>query len=509
MKKCRNENVHISCDNIAIAYLLWSLFCVLHSEGMNAGIMTWLETAALICAFISARSIPRKEWIHLGLAVAGISQAIYAICQQCGAAESGHEMFKITGFMGNPGQLGGFQAVSLISNLLLYRDHESRIRKTSIIVSSALILYSLILSDSRAGLLAAIGGIITITYKSWQELMKRHKWVWIIVPCLISISIWLIHLYRPESVSARILIWRVCADMFIDKPISGFGAYGFNNYYMLYQEEFLSSNPESMFTHMATDVAYPYNEFIHVLIEQGLVGFILLISLIFTAMKECHCQKHCAALIAFLIFSMFSYPSYKFALCVMLPLLSGILPSKPLGHSTNTNTAIALFSTITTILCILGISHYERKFKQSISDVYNNRPKALSDINTSFIQNHNNLEINARYATLAKHFPELISPDTIPLIFPSSESWCTIGNHFLLKKDYINAEEYFVQASRMTPSLIRPKYCLWETYLKQGREHDASQIAKEILHMHVKIENTYTLRVRNTVLDHYYTNPDN
>ncbi len=92
MRRC-NGNIHVSCDSIAMAYLLWLSVCFIHSEGMNVGIMTGLETMILVCAFILARSIPRKEWILLGLSIAGTLQSIYVIFQQCGIAESGHEIF--------------------------------------------------------------------------------------------------------------------------------------------------------------------------------------------------------------------------------------------------------------------------------------------------------------------------------------------------------------------------------------------------------------------------------
>lgn len=490
----------VTLDRIVMLYMLYFLVCIIHSEGVS--ITTGLETTGLICAFLFARSIPRKRLILLCLTVTGALQAVYVIFQQCGVVESSHEMFKITGFMGNPGPLGGFQAISLICGLSLYRQCEGRIGKIPIIVSSALVLYSLILSDSRASFIAAISGIIAMTYKPWRAFMKRHKWAYIVLLCLISVSLWIMYIYRPESANARILIWRVCASMFVDKPLFGFGAYGFNHHYMLYQEEYLCSHPNSMFTHLATDVAYPYNEFIHILIEHGLVGLFIFILMIYKGLKECHSPMLCAPLVTLLTFSLFSYPSYKLALCVMLPLFLGILPTRPLTCSTKANTAIVFLSIITAISCFLGIAFYEHKLHRRISEAYNNTPEVISDINTSFIQNHNNLKINALYATLAKHFPEIISSDTIPLIFPSSENWCTIGNHFLMKNDYADAERYLRQASGMAPSLIHPKYLLWGVYLKQGKENDASRIANEILNMRAKVENTYTLRIRNEIINY-------
>ncbi len=155
-----------------MAYMLWSLVCVLRSTGINIGTITVLETATLASAFILARTIPNKAWILHCLTITGILQAVYAILLQYGVTESNHEIFQITGFMGNPGQLGGFQAIPLISSVLLYEQSDSRHKKRMLVTSSALILYSLILSDSRAGLLAATGGVTMATYKTWHKLTK-------------------------------------------------------------------------------------------------------------------------------------------------------------------------------------------------------------------------------------------------------------------------------------------------------------------------------------------------
>ena len=496
-------NILKSCDNIAIVFLIWSFICILKSEYTNLDVRTGLELIAMASAFILARCIPYKTLVLYILSFAGFLQAIYVILQQFGISESNHVIFKMTGFMGNPGQLGGFQAVSLISWLLLYRRPAAKIQKITIIISASLILYSLLLSDSRAGFLSAIAGIATITHKYWGESIKAHKWTWKVLVCISCISIWLLYLYRPESVKARILIWKVCATMFLDKPLFGFGIYGFNFNYMLYQEKYLLIHPDSIFTHIATDVSYPYNEFIRVLIEQGIVGFTLLILLISMTLKGCHNKRLCALLITFLTFSMFSYPSYKFTLCIMLPLFLGLVQPIPLVRSKHTNFMISIFSVAIIISCYLGTLYHTRKFQQWISEAYNKTTDTIiSKISSYFILNHNHLNTNSSYSTLAKHFPEILSEDTIPLIFPSSENWCIIGNHYLVKENYKIAEKYFTQASQMAPTYICPKYYLWETYLRQGNYENAARIADEILHMQVKVENTYTLRIRNTILEY-------
>lgn len=468
--------------------------------------MVWVEIVAMSCTFFFARTIRNKFWITGGLAATGTLQSLYVILQLCGIARSNHELFEITGFLGNPGQLGGFQAVSFVAVLTLYAQWHSRINKILIILSSLLIFFSLILSGSRAGLLAAIAGVISLTYKSWSTKMKRSKWIYVFIPCLTFMLIYLLYIYSPESANARLHIWRVCADLFMDKPLLGFGYRGFNMNYMLYQGEYFSLRTDTDFSAIADNVVYPYNEFIHILVEQGITGFVLFVLMIYIGIRESrfHLRLY-SPLIAFLTFSTFSYPSYKLALGIILPLLIGILPTRPLIHTTKVRTATATVSLIALILCIIGISYSRHKFYGAIADLYNRveTESIHKYVNDFFIYNHYDLKVNALYATYTEKFPEMLNDDTIPRLFPSSDTWCTIGRHYMMLHEYDKAQEYFCQAANMVPGLIQPKYLLWKAYILQGNEKDALKIAETISRMRVKVENTYTLRIRNEVIKYH------
>jgi len=71
-------------------------------------------------------SISKKEWIFGIIVIVGVLQATWVLGQQIGYLESNHSLFPITGLLGNPGQLGGFQAVTFVSALLLLTEKFSR-----------------------------------------------------------------------------------------------------------------------------------------------------------------------------------------------------------------------------------------------------------------------------------------------------------------------------------------------------------------------------------------------
>lgn len=496
---------YINLDNIAIAYMIWCIVCVIRTSEMHIGHIVVFNITAIICAFTLARAIKNKAWILGALTSAGIAQATYVILQLWGIAKSNHELFEITGFLGNPGQLGGFQAISFVSTLVLYNQHRSRKWKIMISASATFIFFSLILSDSRAGLLATIVGILTLTYKSWTPKFKIDKWRYLIALCLICLFALLLYLYRPESFNSRIFIWRVCLDMVIEKPLFGFGSGGFNMNYMSYQGEYISSHTTTDYSAIADNVAYPYNEFIHILIEQGLIGLSLFVLMIIIGIRESH-NRHLlrAPLVTFLVFSGFSYPSYEIALSIILPLLIGILPTRPLNSSNNIRMITIAVSVTTLVLSLIGISECRQRFHNMVSCSFNNKATIgiTEDMESFFIDNYSDLKTNAIYASFAKQFPEALKDKTISRLFPSSDNWCAIGRHYMTLHEYEKAEKYFSQAANMVPGLIQPKYLLWKTYIMQGKDKDARKMAEAISSMQVKVENTYTLRIRNEVINY-------
>jgi len=454
------------------------------------------ETILMVCAYMFARSIVNKTWAFLVIAVVGVAQAMYALLQCCGFVEGGHVIFDITGFMGNPGQLGGFQAIALMSLLVIYEKGRNRHEKVIWALSVTLILSSLVLADSRAATLASVVGVIVLTYQHWVGFMGRYKWMWAVVICVILIILFLLYWYRPDSANSRLLIWRVCVDMFADRPLLGFGTGGFNKNYMSYLSKFLSTHPDHVLSSYAADTSYPYNEFIHILIDYGLIGFMLFVAFVVCTIKGATKKRVIAPFVTFLTFALFSYPSYKLALAFLFPLLSGVSCSPPVSVSKRRAVTVLSFAIIG--ICSANLLYGRYKFKNIVNEIYTGEATAenIDFVNRFFKKNHAILSVNTMYATLITHGMYSFSEQNIPLIFPSSDSWCAIGNYYLGKGEYAIAERYFSQASQMNPLLVKPKYFLWNIYILQNREEEAVILANDILHLKVKVENTYTLRIK-------------
>lgn len=136
-----------------------------------------------------------------------MGDTILAIMQQCGYYCRDNYAFQITGFFSNPGPMGGFQAISLVAGLyLLGRSRGRRYVMWGYILAVVAIGYSLLLSDSRAAMLACITGVVVLFWKNIKEFLAVKRIRSVLIMPLIIIFVTILVIYRPKSASARLLL---------------------------------------------------------------------------------------------------------------------------------------------------------------------------------------------------------------------------------------------------------------------------------------------------------------
>lgn len=131
---------------------------------------------------------------------------------------------------------------------------------------------------------------------------------------LIGLFIGLIYL-KPASASGRVLIWKVSAGLCKENMIRGNGLGSFKADYMPEQAKYLSSFHAAESERMlAGNTNHSFNEYLLLLIEQGLIGIALFL-LLLVAVFRSNVSFDTPALLAIVsiaIFSCFSYP-FKYA----------------------------------------------------------------------------------------------------------------------------------------------------------------------------------------------------
>ena len=241
-----------------------------------------------------------------------LALSLYGILQYSGLVSSGNNNFAIIGTFDNPA--GYAAALSCAFPLcLFFVNHQKKYLRYTAKSVIAVMAVAVILSGSRAGMLAiTIATVVWLLIKSKIDLKKKSKIALAVVIIVLTV---VSYFFKKDSADGRLLIWRCTLDMVADKPILGHGHGAFQAKYMLYQAAYLNANPNSRYAPLADNVLRPFNEYLLILAEHGIVGLSVLILsayLLLRAYRRKRSDEKLAALMSLLALSVFSFFSYPF-----------------------------------------------------------------------------------------------------------------------------------------------------------------------------------------------------
>ena len=140
----------------------------------------------------------------------------------------------------------------------------------------------MILSGSRTGMPALATVCILVFFHFIQISIKQKVLVGIVLAILLSG----LYFMKKDSANGRLLIWRCSWEMIKEKPFFGYGQGGFKANYMNFQARCFEKHPDSKYALLADNTSRPFNEYIGLLVNHGLVGFLLLLLLSFYLIRS-------------------------------------------------------------------------------------------------------------------------------------------------------------------------------------------------------------------------------
>ena len=213
----------------------------------------------------------------------------YGLLQYYGCVPSRHYAFPITGTYENPAGFAAVQAALFPFALALCMDKErnSLIRWLAGLTAVACAL-TITLSGSRAGLLAicAAAAVVFAFKTKVLSILKTHKWLWIVLTFVAVISSILLYRVKAGSANGRLFIWSICWDMIKERPLFGYGIGGIEKHYMDAQATYFSIHPDSQYVMLADNVTHPFNEYIKLTVNYGLVGLTIALYLLALTIKR-------------------------------------------------------------------------------------------------------------------------------------------------------------------------------------------------------------------------------
>jgi O-antigen ligase len=205
------------------------------------------------------------KYIAGTLALFGATLALHGILQYAGVLFSGNGNFPVTGSFDNPAGFAASLACTLPLCFLFFGNSSPRLKYIAVAVA-VLIVAALVLSGSRAGMMAAIAvalGYALVLLKTNNRKLRTCIAVALITLCAAF------YLFKKDSADGRLLIWRCTLDMVTDKPVFGHGQGAFQAKYMHYQADYFNAHPDSRYADLADNVLHPFNEYLLLLAELG------------------------------------------------------------------------------------------------------------------------------------------------------------------------------------------------------------------------------------------------
>jgi O-antigen ligase len=157
-------------------------------------------------------------------------------------------------------------------------------KQIPIIILVLLLLLALLLSKSRMGILSIFISLIFF-YSNLNLFGNKYKnvlWFLTISIIFFILLIFIVDInpilerFRNINASQRVLVWKDCIHIIKDFPLFGSGLGTFKYIYPLYRENLK----------IAVDYHYAHNDYIHLLVETGLLGFSCLMTGLIILFKD-------------------------------------------------------------------------------------------------------------------------------------------------------------------------------------------------------------------------------
>ena len=437
----------------------------------------------------------------------GLLESLYALAQYIRLLPSYNRYFSYTGSFENPAVFA--MLLSLCVPIGVYWGFKTYTKRSGrIIWALSLMMFVFIgFSESRTGLIAAtISSLIVIVHesKAIRNIVWNKRSLFIIIPIGLAL-LFLLYRFKADSANGRLLMWRVCWEMIKDKPIFGFGLNGFTAHYMQYQAEFLELHPDSPFILLADNVNNPFNEYLLVLVNFGITGFLVLLFFLSHLFRKLLQQQNeyrfllVGLTLAIMIWSFFSYPfSMPFIWVVTVLIIITPQHTFQVFHD-------RLIGGVVVVLSIIGIALSvcffvpEREWKViSQRSLMGETEVVLPDYERLYNRLKRNGNFLYNYGAelhFSKHYQESLN------ILEECESMIYDYDVLMLKADCyqnlgdtLSALANYDYAAKMVPSKYLPHYCVMNIYLSQRDTINAIITAKSILSKDVKVDRSKTVK---------------
>lgn len=507
-----SKTIKLKIDIIAVILFFLTLYILVGcSFSIIHGVSTIFKFTAFILLFLFFKLIDIPNTKIISIVIVGISvlQAMYGIIQFLEIINN-NGTFTIVGSFDNP---AGF-AASLSPGFVFCFTLFGQKRHLNYIAFGAILIIgiSIVLSQSRAGIISMfIATVIFLYHKLNYKLSKKVQW-WI-VSSFLTTSILLFStliILKKDSAIGRLLIWETTVNMIIEKPISGWGSDSFRSQYMPHQADYFKNHPNSRFELLADNVTHPFNEYLLLTVERGIIGLVLLFTLIFSIYRK-RSEKSIVyqlCILSVLIFACFSYPfRYPFIWLILAYCLAKLSNNSVKIYFQLkwklyfiSKTAI-IFILISGFYLLIKDFRFEYKWNEiarlSLSgktEIVRPQYKELNSEwngNPLFLYNY-----GAELNYIRQYTESVLILQKCEKYYNDYDVQMLLGDNYFKMKEWKKAETCYTNASLMCPNRFLSLSQLMNVYDSIGLNDEAIKIAYKIYNKPVKIKSIRVSEIR-------------
>lgn len=507
-----------------LAYLNRSLFLMLilgsifiTSSNFMDSIVTpkWIWCGffvGLIGVIFSLEHLIKKEPVQYNISVGFkvficccTCQAIYGLLKYYGAFPSYNEF--IVGSFDNP--VGLVSCLCFVFPFILYYIEKGQLDfkvKLLLAIVISLWVYTIFISFSRCGVFCIFLITFAYLYKHYRKNSVLFMGVFLlIVVCTVALAV------KTNSLNGRILIWKCSLEMIKDNPL-GYGKDGFTAHYMDYQADYFTANPDSAYSLLADNVRHPFNEYLHIIIQYGVIGFFALMLIAYLLIR-CYKRKPSdesfaclLSLVCMAVFSCFSYPfNYPFSWIILF--FSVIVILRPKIKERKHMVPLSCLILITSLcLSVRMVQKYSLELRwKSVSELKGEKEKKLKDYYYLYSKLKKDPFFLYNYAATLyqcgeNHKALSVANYCKTYFLADYELELLRANLYKASLDFDSADKCFKRALVMCPSRFVPLYGLYTVYKAIGDTVKQDSVANVILSKKIKVDSPIVREIRKQVL---------
>ncbi len=460
----------------------------------------------------------------------------------------------IYGTFGNPNIAAVFLAACLPFLFLLVRSTNSKIKKSIYVISIISLITVIVLSLSRGTWIALFIGLMFyyspqikhLYFKIKSRLLLKIGSV--LVLCFLMIfSASILFKINERSIHGRLLLWQVTELMIQENIITGIGSGNFPVMYLDYQEKFFKNENNSKYLYYASGVSQPNNEYLLILAETGIFGFILFLIVFITIFKQSKDilkskkveiqslgRVSLSSIVIILVHCLFDNPLHAlpvyiilfFNIAVVSHLSNQKFRIRIAGHfynkaisffnrSSHTLIKKKIFNSIIRltplffillmpylIYCtILKANAYYRWQKGIEYAIMNRWEKAINEYNyvLGILPTNGQLQFNLGAAYLNKHETKqaIYYLKKSLKTYKDKNTYTSLGYAYLDLSEFNKSISVFKEFENKFPNLLLPHLLLGKVYFRSSNFVNSKKELERLIKMQPKFHNDYAAEIKN------------